>query len=120
MTSGTLSPRMRLASTRITAHTTYPFKIARPHGSVEGTEVRRIIVRLDHEGTVGFGEAAPTVYYGQSLESVESTLERIQSDTELLGHDPFQVVPIVERLVAAFKTNPPGSLSTSVFPGGRV
>ncbi len=93
---------MKLTSARILAHTKHAFRIARPHGSVQGTEVRRIIVRLEHDGTAGFGEAAPVTYYGQSLESVESTLERIQSEPELLGRDPFQVVPIVERLIRRF------------------
>jgi L-alanine-DL-glutamate epimerase-like enolase superfamily enzyme len=93
---------MKLTSVRIIAHTKHPFRIARPHGSVEGTEVRRIIVRLEHEGTVGFGEAAPVMYYGQSLESVETTLDRIQSEPELFGRDPFQIVPIIERLILRF------------------
>lgn len=93
---------MRISTRRLTVHTRYPFRIARDEGSVEGSEVNRIIVRLEHDGTAGFGEAAPTAFYGQSLESVEATVERIANTADLLGENPFHAVPIMDRLVDAF------------------
>jgi L-alanine-DL-glutamate epimerase-like enolase superfamily enzyme len=57
-----------------------------------------LIVRLDHEGVVGLGEVVPSTLYGQTLESSEAALTSIAG---LLGDDPFEIEPIVQRLLAA-------------------
>jgi L-alanine-DL-glutamate epimerase-like enolase superfamily enzyme len=90
---------MELRWHRITAHTKYPFKIARDGSSVDGDSVHRIIVEIEHDGIVGRGEAAPTPFYNQSLDTVEATLEQA---SPLLGGDLFAVGPIVDRLLARF------------------
>lgn len=51
-------------------------------------------MELDHDGVVGMGEAVPADYYGQTLDSAEDALAGMG---ELLGDDPFQIEPIVER-----------------------
>jgi L-alanine-DL-glutamate epimerase-like enolase superfamily enzyme len=92
---------MKLSWRRITAHTTYPFKIARSGSSVrgDGTEVERVVVRIEHDGVIGEGEAAPVPYYHQSIESVERTL----ADAEkLLGNDPADIDTIVDKLLENF------------------
>jgi L-alanine-DL-glutamate epimerase-like enolase superfamily enzyme len=92
---------MNLTWQRITAHTTWPFRIARPGSSVsaDGTEVQRIAVRIEHDGIVGEGEAAPVAYYHQTLESVEATLTAVGP---LLGDDPGDIDGIVDRLLERF------------------
>ncbi len=92
---------MNLTWQRITAHTKYPFRIARPGSSVKGedTAVERIIVAIEHDGVTGYGEAAPTPYYGQSLDTVEATLARVGPH---LGDDPGEIDAIVDRLLADF------------------
>ena len=90
---------MKLRWRRITVHTKYPFRIARAGSSVDGNNVNRIIVEVEHDGIVGRGEAAPTPFYGQSLDTVEATLKQVEP---LLGNDPFQIGPIVDRLLERF------------------
>ena len=67
---------VKLTWKRITAHTRHPFKIARAGSSAsgDGTRIERIVVAIEHQGVVGFGEAAPTPYYHQSLDTVDATL----------------------------------------------
>ena len=91
---------MKLTYQRIKAHTRYPFHIARPGGSVDGCEVNRMVVRLEHDGMVGMGEAAPAPYYGQDLDSVEETLN--QARPMLEGVAPPPIEPIVDELLARF------------------
>lgn len=57
-----------------------------------------LIVRLDHEGVVGLGEVVPSTLYGQTLESSEAALASIAGS---LGDDPFEIEPIVQRLLTA-------------------
>ena len=37
-------------------------------------EKETLVLRLEHAGTVGLGEAVPSTLYGQTLESCETTL----------------------------------------------
>ncbi len=90
---------MDLSWHRITAHTKYPFRIAREGSSVDGDRVHRIIVEIEHDGIVGRGEAAPTSFYNQSLDTVDATLAQLEP---LLGNDPFAIGPIVDRLIEGF------------------
>lgn len=90
---------MELTYERICAHTRYPFHIARAGASVEGRDVKRIIMRLEHDGIVGMGEAAPAPYYGQDLDSVERTLVAAK---DLLEGPPGPIAPIVDALLERF------------------
>ncbi len=92
---------MKLAWKRITVRTRHPFRIARPGSSVtgEGTRVERIIVSIEHGGIVGLGEAAPSPYYHQSLDTVEQTLAQAHT---ALGDDPGDIDAIVDRLLERF------------------
>ena len=62
-------------------------------------EKETLIVRLEHEGHVGYGEAVPSSLYGQTLESTEAALTAF---AKLLGDDPYAIEPIVQRLIAAY------------------
>jgi L-Ala-D/L-Glu epimerase len=75
----------------------HPFNIARREvGSNIEKEI--LLVQIEHEGLIGWGEAAPTSYYHQTLESAEAILPQI---ADMVGKDPlaFDAVldPIWER-----------------------
>ncbi len=92
---------MKLSWRRITAHTKHAFKIARAGSSVSdgGKAIERTIVSIEHDGIVGKGEAAPTPFYNQTLESVEAALAQMQP---LLGDNPDNIESIVESLLEKF------------------
>ncbi|HEX8848721.1 MAG TPA: dipeptide epimerase [Gemmatimonadaceae bacterium] len=65
---------MKLSHEILTVHTTHPFIIARGGSS----EHRTVLVTVtDGDGHEGWGEAAPSKYYGETPETVVSALERI-------------------------------------------
>jgi L-alanine-DL-glutamate epimerase-like enolase superfamily enzyme len=92
---------MKLSWRRITAHTKHAFKIARPGSSVSGggKAVERTIVSIEHNGIVGMGEAAPTPFYHQTLDTVEVALAQMQP---LLGDEPEDIEGIVARLLEKY------------------
>ncbi len=90
---------MKLTWTRITVHTRNPWRIARPGSSASDFDVHRTIVSIEHDGVVGYGESAPSLYYRQTPDTVEATLAKL---APALGDDPFALGPIVERLTHAF------------------
>ena len=66
---------MRLETEVVTVHTTHPFVIARGGSS----EWRVVWVRLIDEGGVeGWGEAAPSRFYGETSDTVLAALERLR------------------------------------------
>lgn len=66
---------MRLETEVITVHTTHPFIIARGGSS----EWRVVWVRLiDGQGVEGWGEAAPSRFYGETADTVLAALERLR------------------------------------------
>jgi len=74
--------------------TRYPFAIAR--GSRQ--EWDRVHVRLEWEGLTGLGEAAPSAYYGETVETAQGALEVF---APLLGDDPHARQAIRRRWTAA-------------------
>ena len=84
-------------------HTRHPFLIARPGASVAGQEAERIIVRIEHDGLFGIGEAAPTPHYNQSPESVERTLQQAAAMLpDRAPDDPSAIESIIDDLLARF------------------
>ena len=86
---------MKLSWFRQTLVCRHPFATA--HGIEPPKET--IVVAIEHEGVVGYGEAIPTALYGQSLKSAEATLS---AAGDLLGGDPFAIEPTVDRLLERF------------------
>ena len=87
---------MRLSCEPLDLATAFEFRIA--HGSRRGHE--NTFVKLEHEGIEGWGEAAPSHYYGETREFVESALE---AWAPLLGDDPFALDGIEARLDQALQ-----------------
>jgi L-alanine-DL-glutamate epimerase-like enolase superfamily enzyme len=69
---------------------THPFKIARS----EHAKYDHWLVRLDHEGDEGWGEAAPSRRYGETAGTVAAALDELGP---LLGDDPAALTAIEAR-----------------------
>jgi L-alanine-DL-glutamate epimerase-like enolase superfamily enzyme len=79
---------MRLAARIVSLQLAETFTIAR--GTQDVAEVVEVEIR--HEGTSGFGEAAPIRRYDESAESALDYLERVAGD---LGDDPFALEEVL-------------------------
>jgi L-Ala-D/L-Glu epimerase len=83
---------LRLSTEPLLLHTTHPFIIARGGNS----EYRTVMVKItDDDGVEGWGEAAATAFYGETLETVQAALPTYAT---LLGDDPFALEAIERRL----------------------
>jgi L-alanine-DL-glutamate epimerase-like enolase superfamily enzyme len=67
---------MKLSSSEYVLRLKHTFTIAR--GSVDTKQV--LIVALEHDGIVGYGEAAPTSRYGETIETVKSFLGKVNPE----------------------------------------
>ncbi|MGV3711195.1 MAG: dipeptide epimerase [Gemmatimonas sp.] len=82
---------MQLTAEILTVHTTHPFIIARGGTS----EFRTVFVRLcDKDGVEGWGEAAPSKFYGETAESV---MAAVRSFAPLLENANAWSLEAVER-----------------------
>ena len=73
---------LHLTTELLTLHTTHPFIIARGGHS----EYRTVMVKVtDADGVEGWGEAAATAFYGETLDTVQAALATY---APLLGNDP--------------------------------
>jgi L-alanine-DL-glutamate epimerase-like enolase superfamily enzyme len=75
----------------VTLTPTHPFRIARS----EHAAYHHWLVRLEHEGEVGWGEAAPSRRYGETAETVAAALAEL---LPLVGDDPYAMEAIERRL----------------------
>ena len=84
---------MKLSFTPHTLYFKRPFKIA--HGVRTSTPI--VIVELDHEGIIGYGEASMPPYLGESHETVIAFLKHISPILEK-HKDPFQIESILNEV----------------------
>jgi L-alanine-DL-glutamate epimerase-like enolase superfamily enzyme len=84
---------MRLRWRRQTIRPRHHFATAQ--GGIDQKTV--LIVELEHDGIVGYGEVVPSALYGQSIETSEATLEDCATR---VGDDPLEIVPILDALLA--------------------
>jgi L-Ala-D/L-Glu epimerase len=72
--------------------------LAEEFGIARGSRTTQQVVQveLEHDGIVGFGEAAPVYYRGESVESAAEFLT--VTAPALVGDDPFALEAIEERL----------------------
>jgi L-alanine-DL-glutamate epimerase-like enolase superfamily enzyme len=90
---------LRLTAQPIELKLTTPFRISR---SVQPTSPN-VIVEIAYKEYVGYGEAAPDEYYG---ESQEITLASLPTLAHHLGDDPFPIDDIMNRLNKELRFNP--------------
>lgn len=89
---------MRLTTERRKLHLRHPFLIARRMTDTS-TEKEMLFVRIEHNGQVGWGEAAPAEYYHQTLDSAEAAMRAMGG---MLGDDPFALDRILDAVRARF------------------
>jgi L-alanine-DL-glutamate epimerase-like enolase superfamily enzyme len=91
---------MRLETEVVTVHTTHPFVIARGGSS----EWRVVWVRLiDDDGVEGWGEAAPSRFYGETSDTVLAALERLRPIIE--AANPSEIEAVETAMVSALRFN---------------
>lgn len=91
---------IRLETEVLTVHTTHPFVIARGGSS----EWRVVWVRLiDEDGIEGWGEAAPSRFYGETADTVLAALERLRPIIE--GSDGWDIELTEAAMVSALRFN---------------
>ena len=78
---------MRLSYHTIDLKLKHPFRISR---SVTESK-KNVIVKIDE----GIGEAAPSAYYGENIDTVTECLEKVKDQ---IGDDPFQIESILSDL----------------------
>jgi L-alanine-DL-glutamate epimerase-like enolase superfamily enzyme len=84
----------------VTVRTTHPFVISRGGSS----EWKTVTVRVrDDDGAEGWGEAAPSRFYGETPESVVGALMRFRGALE--GLDPWHLDDAEARMNAALRFN---------------
>ena len=91
---------MKLAHEIVTLHTKYPFVIARG-GSSEYRVVRVTVTAPD--GATGWGEAAPSRYYGETADTVVDVLPVLARALE--GTDAWSLEAIEHALARAIRYN---------------
>ena len=91
---------MKLTHEIITVHTKHPFVIARGGSS----DWRMVWVRLtDGDGVEGWGEAAPSRFYGETADTVVAALDRMAS--VLGGADAWSLEAIEAELARTLRFN---------------
>lgn len=90
---------LRLTMRPIELKLTTPFRISR---NVQPTSPN-VIVEIRYNEYVGYGEAAPDEYYGESQQIALASLTTL---AESLGDDPFPIDDIMNRLNHAIRLNP--------------
>ncbi|HUP20876.1 MAG TPA: dipeptide epimerase [Gemmatimonadota bacterium] len=82
----------------LTLTPTHPFQIARSvHRSYD-----HWVVRLEHDGDEGWGEAAPSARYGETAGTVAAALDLLEP---CLGEDPYALDAIERRWSRALQGN---------------
>lgn len=90
---------LTLSTEILSLRTRHPFIIARGGQS----DYRTVMVKItDADGHEGWGEAAATRFYGETLETVQAVLPRYAQE---LGSDPMQLEAIEARLLGAVSGN---------------
>ncbi len=85
---------MQLRTEPLDLHTVFEFRIA--HGARRAHT--NMLVRIEHDGLEGLGEAAPSHYYGETPATVAAALAEW---APLLGDDPFALDALERRLDGA-------------------
>lgn len=91
---------MQLHAEILTVHTRHPFVIARGGSS----EHKTVWVRLvDRDGAEGWGEAAPSRFYGETVETVVAALKHMAPVLD--GSDAWSIEALEEQLARSLRWN---------------
>ena len=83
----------------IDLHLTTPFRISR---GIQNT-AQNVIVQIQYNEHIGYGEAAPDEYYGENQETVLSCIATFAGN---LGDDPFLIEDIMSNLEQLIRFHP--------------
>ncbi len=99
---------MQLSFEVLSVHTKHPFIIARG-----GTATWSVVwVRLrDHDGVEGWGEAAPSRFYGETTETVVAALQRFAPLIE--GADAWSIEAIEREISSSLRWNAAAKVAIS-------
>jgi len=86
---------MKMSFEPVDLHPRHAFNIA--HKEIAGDVFENVIVRLEHQGMVGWGEAAPFQIYGENRATVLAALETLRPVVERAG-DPWQAESLMRDL----------------------
>lgn len=101
---------MKLEFETLSLETRHPFHIAR---AAAPPARQSVWVRIrDDEGNEGWGEAAPTAYYGETADTVVAALSRLAEVLER-AHDPFALEAIERACEHALGRNPAARAAVS-------
>lgn len=98
---------MKLSYEKVTVETRHPFIIAR--GGSSGWGLVWVRVR-DNDGVEGWGEAAPSSYYGETVDTVVAALEKLRPVVE--GADGWSLEAVEQGMSRALRHN--GSARSAV------
>src|SRR6266478_1171948 len=90
---------MQIDAKPIDLRLTTPFRISR---GVQDTS-SNVVVQIQYNEHVGYGEAAPDEYYGENQETVLACITKFVGN---LGDDPFAIEDILTRLDHLIRLNP--------------
>ncbi|OPZ86672.1 MAG: L-Ala-D/L-Glu epimerase [bacterium ADurb.Bin425] len=92
--TATTTKTMGMSFEPLTMHTRHPFGIS--YGTSQ--ETKNVLVKLQYDNHIGYGEAAPASYHGESRETVMTVLAKFQEcQSELFG-DPFAIAATTARM----------------------
>lgn len=99
---------MQLSYDVLSVHTKHPFIIARG-----GTSTWSVVwVRLrDHDGVEGWGEAAPSRFYGETTDTVVAALQRFAPLIE--GADSWSIEAIEREIASSLRWNAAAKVAIS-------
>jgi len=90
---------MRLTHEPLPLETQFEFRIAHARARLDR---ENLLVRIEHEGVEGLGEAAPSHYYGENRALVETALGIW---TPVLGEDPFALEGLFAHMDGVLQEN---------------
>ena len=81
---------MKMKLVRVSLPLAHKFTIARESITTQAS----LIVELEHEGVLGYGEVTENSFYGHTLDSITASLERIAEILdEYIDHSPIELWP---------------------------
>jgi L-alanine-DL-glutamate epimerase-like enolase superfamily enzyme len=98
---------MKLSRSRCELRLKHTFTIARSSRDVSPV----VIVELEHDGVIGLGEAAPSGRYGETVETVEAFLSKLDFRR---FQDPFQLETILNYINQVAEGNTAAKASVDI------
>ncbi len=98
---------MHIDARPIDLNLTTPFRIAR---DVQHT-ASNAVIEINHQDYIGHGEAAPSGYYGESIETVFACITMFAGN---LGDDPFAIEDILARLDKIIRLHPSAKAAVDI------